>query len=534
MVALDGSPSPTSVAAAAAAAAALTADAVGGCGRAPPALRVRRPRAAASPRLGPAAPSTAVPSAVAATTAAASPVATAAATTPATTPATTAAPATTDDVEVEEPAADAHLPPAAFYLAYIVPLSVLVGYYLRPPVVGPYLTVALIYVFIPLADAAVGTAHLFGRWSPTPATGGAEAPAAAPVPGNAAAGGGVASTALPLALARARRVPSPTDALAYRLPVYGWLPTQAALLLWAAREAAVGHAAIHTPTFVGLALSVGIVAAGGINAAHELLHRRSRVERAAAVALLASVAYAHFVVEHAIGHHRRVATRADPASAALGVSFYAFLPRTVSGGMRSAWALEAARLRRRGLPAAAHRVGWWAAATVVGVAGLGAMWGWRSVALWAAHAVVAVVILEKVNYMEHYGLVRRRLLRGRLASGDAGVDADADADAEAEADDADWVYEQVGPHHSWEAPQTLTNVLLFKLQRHADHHQHAGRRYQSLRASPSSPVLPAGYPTMALLVMVPPLWAALMDGRARRAVASAPPLEGEGGAKGWA
>lgn len=465
---------------------------------------------------------------MAATTAAISPVATAAA---AASAATTAAPAAADDVKEVEPAADAHLPPAAFYLAYIVPLSVLVGYYLRPPLVGPYLTVALIYVLIPLADAVVGTAHLFGRWSPTPATGGAEAPAAAPPLANTAADGGVASAAPPLPPSQACRLPSPTEALAYRLPVYGWLPTQAALLLWAAREAAVGRAATHTPTFVGLALSVGIVAAGGINAAHELLHRRSRVERAAAVALLASVAYAHFVVEHAVGHHRRVATRADPASAALGVSFYAFLPRTVGGGVRSAWALETARLRRRGLPAATHRIGWWTVATMVGVAGLGAAWGWRGVALWAAHAVVAVVILEKVNYMEHYGLVRRRLSRGQPTRGDAGADADADADAEANADDVDCVYEQVGPHHSWEAPQTLTNVLLFKLQRHADHHQHAGRRYQSLRASPSSPLLPAGYPTMALLVMVPPLWAALMDGRARRAVASAPPLEGEGGAE---
>ncbi|OSX68332.1 hypothetical protein BU14_2987s0001, partial [Porphyra umbilicalis] len=263
---------------------------------------------------------------------------------------------------------------------------------------------------------------------------------------------------------------SPASSLAYRLPVYGWLPVQFALLLWGAREAAVGRAASSASTFGGLALSLGIVGAGGINAAHELLHRAGRGERCAAAALLASVAYGHFAVEHAVGHHGRVGTAADPATARLGEPFYAFLPRSVGGGFRSAWAIARRRRRRSGRggrPRAAHGVAASLVASAALAAALGGAWGARAVALWAAQAAVAVVILEKVNYMEHYGL-------------------------------------RVGAHHSWEAPQTLTNVLLFKLQRHADHHQHAGRRYQTLRASPASPVLPAGYPTMALLCMVPP------------------------------
>jgi alkane 1-monooxygenase len=266
-----------------------------------------------------------------------------------------------------------------------------------------------------------------------------------------------------------------------------WPPVQMVCLVWgAARVGGRGGGGLVRDA--ALALSLGLIAAGGINCAHELLHRRSVLERSAARLLLVSVCYGHFFIEHARGHHRMVATPEDPATLPYGESFYRFLPRTVCGGFASAWRLEAERLRAAGRPVWGVRNAmlWYVAAPfALFIAPLWAAYGPRAVALYFAQAVVAVTLLEQINAIEHYGLVRAR-----------GPGGD---------------YEPVGPEHSWDAPHIVSNYLLFKLQRHADHHLHVGKRYEALELTPESPQLPGGYLTLAPCLLIPPLWRAVMD-----------------------
>ncbi|MBV1852967.1 alkane 1-monooxygenase [Catellatospora tritici] len=240
---------------------------------------------------------------------------------------------------------------------------------------------------------------------------------------------------------------------------------------------------------LGLVLSIGIVSGIAINTAHELGHKRERLERWLSKIALAPSAYGHFYVEHNRGHHVRVATPQDPASARLGESFWAFLPRTVLGSLRSAWHLEADRHRLRGRSPWTVRndvLNAWAM-TVALYAVLVAVFGPYALVLLVAQAVVGFGLLEVVNYLEHYGLARPLNAAGRP--------------------------DKVDPKHSWNSDRIVTNVFLFQLQRHSDHHANPLRRYQVLRSFGSSPQLPAGYATMILAALVPPLWRHLMDRR---------------------
>lgn len=238
-----------------------------------------------------------------------------------------------------------------------------------------------------------------------------------------------------------------------------------------------------------LAVAVGIVTGGiGITVAHELGHKRSAWEQGLAWWLLASVAYAHFRIEHNRGHHARVATPEDPATARLGEPFWAFLPRVVGGSLASAWRFDAAGvLRGLASTAALFALGWWWG----GAAGLGVL---------GVQALVAIGLLELVNYVEHYGLERAPHPQGGWA--------------------------RVEPCHSWNASHRLTNWVLFNLQRHSHHHVDHSRRYQTLHHLPESPQLPTGYAGMVLLALVPPLWRAVMDPRARAYRAATPAAAG--------
>jgi alkane 1-monooxygenase len=269
--------------------------------------------------------------------------------------------------------------------------------------------------------------------------------------------------------------------------LYLWVPIQLALIAWGA----AAFASLPDLTSrVGLAYSVGIVSGGvGIVAAHELGHRRRFFERALGCTLLASVAYAHFYIEHNKGHHSRVATPEDPATARAGESFWHFLPRTVAGQFVSAWRIERARLAAdgRGAASAANRMLWVVAAPVAIAAALGLWLGAPAVVFFCVQAAVAVTLLELVNYLEHYGLVRRRRPDGR--------------------------YESVTPQHSWNSSQRLSNWMLFNLQRHSHHHAQVTRHYQELLHADDAPQLPTGYGAMLLLAMLPPLWRHVMDPR---------------------
>ncbi len=273
----------------------------------------------------------------------------------------------------------------------------------------------------------------------------------------------------------------------YRALLVLFVPFQYALTVAGAWVAATQP--LSAWGWIGLVLSVGGINGVGINTAHELGHKRPRWERWLSRIVLAPVAYGHFYVEHNRGHHLRVATPEDPASSRMGESYWAFLPRTVLGSLRSAWALEAARLTRLGRSPWHWRneclQAWGMTALLYGAL---ALWlGGPVLVFLAAQAAYGISLLEVVNYIEHYGLLRPRDAQGRLAPCD--------------------------PTHSWNSDHRVSNLFLYQLQRHSDHHAHPGRRYQVLRHFDESPQLPSGYAGMLLLAYLPPLWRRVMDPR---------------------
>ncbi|MDR3418780.1 MAG: fatty acid desaturase [Nevskia sp.] len=273
----------------------------------------------------------------------------------------------------------------------------------------------------------------------------------------------------------------------YRRIVYAYLPSQYLVTILGAWLAVNGH--LPWWALLGLVATAGVTNGVGINTAHELGHKTNSLERWLAKLALAPVAYGHFLVEHNKGHHKNVATPEDPASSRMGETFWAFLPRTVAGSLKSAWRIEAERLARLGK-------GPWS----IGNENLQA-WGmslllFGALTLWlgpwgllflAAQAVLGFSLLEVVNYLEHYGLLRQKLSDGR--------------------------YERCQPRHSWNSNHVVTNLFLFQLQRHSDHHANPTRRYQALRHFDDSPQLPSGYSAMLMIAYLSPLWFKVMDPR---------------------
>lgn len=247
---------------------------------------------------------------------------------------------------------------------------------------------------------------------------------------------------------------------------------------------------IHNPLeLAGLILAMGIGGGVAIAVAHEMMHRKGALDQRLAELLMASTTYTHFCVEHVSGHHKNVSTPADPASARYGESLYAFLPRTLIGGWRSAWGIEAARAARAGASAYSlkNRLVVYLIAQVGLVGLIAAVFGPVGVLAFFGQSAIAVVLLEIINYVEHYGLGRQQLASG--------------------------AFERVRPEHSWNASHRVSNAMIFNLARHSDHHANVARVYHELRHMESAPQLPAGYPTMILLAVVPPLWFRVMDPR---------------------
>lgn len=262
----------------------------------------------------------------------------------------------------------------------------------------------------------------------------------------------------------------------FRFVLHAWVPLQVGLIVW-------GSAVVSTLS-VGdallLTLSVGLATgATGITIAHELGHKRSALDRFLSRLLLVTVSYGHFTVEHNRVHHVKVATPEDPASARFGEAFWHFLPRTLSGSLRDAWRIDRAEVTRV-----------WVATFAV-AATLGIAFGPLAVAFFFGQSAMAVMLLEAVNYIEHYGLERRRLPDGR--------------------------YERQSARHAWDAYEVLSNSFLVHLQRHADHHLNPMRPYAALQPQEESPKLPTGYAGMVPVALVPPLWFAVMNARVPRA-----------------
>jgi len=274
----------------------------------------------------------------------------------------------------------------------------------------------------------------------------------------------------------------------FRAMTLAALPVQVGVLAWSGSHfAEAGFGALGG---AGWLLSQGIV--GGvlaINVAHELIHKQSRLEQFAGGGLLASVGYHGFKVEHVRGHHVHVSTPRDASSARHGQSLWHFLPRALLRNTFNAWRLESDRLQRLAQPWWHWRnelLGW--SALWLTMAAAFWLWlGWIGLAFFLAQGFFAACSLEIINYIEHYGLERRALADGR--------------------------YERTTHLHSWNSDYALSNLFLFHLQRHSDHHQTPRRRYQVLLHHADSPQLPGGYAAMFVLSMFPPLWFAAVNPR---------------------
>ena len=263
--------------------------------------------------------------------------------------------------------------------------------------------------------------------------------------------------------------------------LYGNIPMIFALLMWGLWD--LSNGIYQTHEMIGKVLSLGILlATNGINVAHELGHRTNQTERSLAKLLLCPSLYMHFYIEHNFGHHKNVSTPKDPATALRHQSVYFFWIRSVVGQYLNAWRLQWQLLKNQNC----------------------SFWSWHNDMLFyllfqgfylgivyqmmsatglgfaIAIATVSFLMLETINYIEHYGLERKKLSSGR--------------------------YERVQAHHSWNSNHVIGRMVLYELTRHSDHHYRAYKKYQTLENKPKSPQLPYGYPTSMLLSMLPPLW----------------------------
>src|SRR4029078_9547004 len=218
----------------------------------------------------------------------------------------------------------------------------------------------------------------------------------------------------------------------------------------------------------------------------------TRFEQFLAKSLLLTSLYMHFFIEHNKGHHKRVATPEDPSSARFGEMLYAFFYRSIVFSYLSAWKIAGRDTRKKG-----HRgfsiyneMVIFQLIQFAFIAGIFLAFGWLTTICFLVAATQGILLLETVNYIEHYGLQRAQIAEGK--------------------------YERAMPEHSWNSNHVIGRVMLFELSRHSDHHYLASRKYQVLRHHEHSPQMPTGYPGMMLLAMVPPAWFSVMNGRVKK------------------
>ncbi len=282
----------------------------------------------------------------------------------------------------------------------------------------------------------------------------------------------------------------------YRFVTYVWAFFQLAFFIWAGYAVTSGKFHSWSDWF-SFTLSFSLVSGGiGITVAHELGHKKSSFEKFLSKALLMTVSYMHFYIEHNRGHHVLVATPEDPATARKHQHFYSFWIQSVFKGYAHAWKLETESLQRnnRSVVSAKNAMLWFiflpflfCAVLFLAFSIVRGTPAWEILAFFLAQSFFAFTLLELVNYVEHYGIMRREISPGK--------------------------FERVNPLHSWNASHLISNFFLFQLQRHSDHHAYAHKRYQVLVHYDESPQLPFGYPTMIILALFPPLWFNMMDKR---------------------
>jgi alkane 1-monooxygenase len=274
----------------------------------------------------------------------------------------------------------------------------------------------------------------------------------------------------------------------YRVLLYLSIPIYYASFLLSA--VAIGTMTLPWWAFLLVTLGAGISSGTALTVGHELGHKNSGVDRWAARFITALTGYGHFCIEHNRGHHVHVATFDDPASARLGESLFRFALRELPGTARRGWALERERLARKGLPVWSSRneVLQGYAITALTALILIGLFGWIMVPFLLLHHPFGWFHLTMANYVEHYGLLRQRRPDGRV--------------------------EPCQPRHSWNTNHIISNLMLFHLQRHSDHHANPMRPYQALRDYEDLPRLPVGYAGCFVLAACPPVWFAIMDKKA--------------------
>lgn len=238
---------------------------------------------------------------------------------------------------------------------------------------------------------------------------------------------------------------------------------------------------------LGMMFALGIACGVlGINVAHELGHRNTWYEQLMSKMLLATSLYMHFFIEHNRGHHKNVSTDEDPASSRYGETIYSFYFRSVINSWLSAWHIEGERLKKtkQSFWSIHNEMLVYQIIQIAMLVAIALIWNWQVMLYFIGAATIGFLLLETVNYIEHYGLRRKKI-------------------------DGEY-YEKVMPVHSWNSNHPIGRIMLFELTRHSDHHYMASRKYQVLRHFDYSPQMPTGYPGMMVLALFPPLWFKVM------------------------
>jgi alkane 1-monooxygenase len=240
---------------------------------------------------------------------------------------------------------------------------------------------------------------------------------------------------------------------------------------------------LGTMDMIGRIATMGLLCGTfGINVGHELGHRVNRYEQMLAKASLLTSLYAHFFIEHNKGHHKNVATKQDPSSARFGEAVYLFYFRTIIFSYISAWKIADNDARKRGNAVISlhNEMILLQGLQIAFVIIIFLLFGWKITLYYLIAALIGILLLETVNYIEHYGLSRKEISAGK--------------------------YERAMPQHSWNSDHVIGRMILFELSRHSDHHYLASRKFQVLRHHEDAPQMPTGYPGMMILSLLPPAW----------------------------
>ncbi|WP_338406980.1 alkane 1-monooxygenase [uncultured Flavobacterium sp.] len=252
----------------------------------------------------------------------------------------------------------------------------------------------------------------------------------------------------------------------------------------------INQTEVSQTEIIGMTLSLGVIlSANGINVAHELGHRKNLFEKVLGKFLLIPSHYTHFFIEHNHGHHLDVSTPEDPSTAKYNQNLYAFWFQTVTGTYKKAWKIQKKlnTIDNRSFFSVKNDMFWYTIIQISYLALIYSFCGLKGFLFVLFAGIVGFLLLETINYVEHYGLKRNQLASGR--------------------------YERVSEKHSWNSNHVLGRIILYELTRHSDHHYKSQKKYQILEYHDISPQMPYGYPTSIILSFFPPLWFAVMNKR---------------------